>query len=132
MYKCCSINCLIPSSVLCVAIWIFLVFGLFTVDILLVSPLSEVEMTLEMCYQTAWPWGNSRPLDVGHRGMGASYSVWVLQCLLLLFVSVFCGFVYNFQWIRFKMSTTKEYFWLAVCALAVGVCFTLICILFQT
>ncbi|KAH3838085.1 putative glycerophosphocholine phosphodiesterase GPCPD1 homolog 2 [Dreissena polymorpha] len=47
--------------------------GQITCDYLLIKPLKGFNASLEVSYQKHWNWSR-QPLDIGHRGMGVSYS----------------------------------------------------------
>ncbi|XP_059171983.1 glycerophosphocholine phosphodiesterase GPCPD1-like [Physella acuta] len=50
--------------------------GEIMVDILIGRPVPGLVMTMETTFQTRWKWrkAGDKPLDIGHRGMGVSYS----------------------------------------------------------
>ncbi|XP_035828637.1 putative glycerophosphocholine phosphodiesterase GPCPD1 homolog 2, partial [Aplysia californica] len=48
--------------------------GEVSLEMLLVTPLPILNLTMEQSFQTHWKWKQAKALDIGHRGMGASYS----------------------------------------------------------
>ncbi|CAL1527382.1 unnamed protein product [Lymnaea stagnalis] len=50
--------------------------GEINIEFLIVKPAPSLIMTMETCFQTHWKWkkAGDTSLDIGHRGMGASYS----------------------------------------------------------